>query len=114
MTLRHNLRINQGETFQVDIPVLDDDSNPVPVSGMIARAQIRSTAGNGAVLYDWSLTAANIVLTDSTITLKVPAADSAGWAWRTGAWDLELVNGAGTVTRLIEGWVVVHPEVTRS
>jgi hypothetical protein len=28
-------------------------------------------------------------------------------------WDLELVSGAGVVTRLIEGNVVVSPEVTR-
>jgi len=56
VTLRYDLRINQGETFQL----------------------------------------------------------SAAWTWRTGRWDVELVDGAGAVTRLAEGFVIVHPEVSRS
>jgi hypothetical protein len=114
VTLRYDLRINQGETFQLSIPVFDSEGDPMPVSGMIARAQVRAYANAPAVLHNWSLTDDNIALVDNNVILKVPAAVSAAWTWRTGRWDVELVDGAGAVTRLAEGFVIVHPEVSRS
>lgn len=112
MTLRYDLRINQGETFRVSIPVLDADGDPVPLTGLTARGQIRSYAASPTALYEWSTAELNVAFDDSDVVLTVPAADSAAWTFRTAQWDLEL-DDDGVVTRLVEGHVIVYPEITR-
>lgn len=113
MTLRFDLRINQGETFRVAIPVLNENGGVADLTGMTARAQVRSYAAAPTVLHEWTTTNAGLAFDVDEVVLTVPAATSSAWSWRTAAWDLELVDTDGNVTRLVEGHVVVHPEVTR-
>jgi hypothetical protein len=113
MSLRFDLRINQGETFKLAIPVLDDDGNPVTLSGMTARGQVRSYATSSTVLYEWSTANGNLAFNANDVVITVPATASTAWTWKTAAYDVELADDAGAVTRLVEGHVVVHPEVTR-
>lgn len=113
MTLRYDLRINQGETFQLAIPVLDDNGDAVSLSGMTARGQIRTYASSPTVLYEWSTANSNIAFNSNNVVITVPAATSSLWGFRTAQWDLELVDGTGITTRLTEGAVIIHPEVTR-
>jgi hypothetical protein len=113
LTLRYDLRINQGETFQLEVPVLDDDDDPASLAGLVARGQIRAHARSAAVFYEWSLANSNIALDGNDVILTVPAAASSLWTFRTGSWSVELTDGAGITTRLIEGLVIVHPEVVR-
>jgi hypothetical protein len=83
------------------------------LSGSTARGQIRSHAAAPTVLYEWSATALNLAFDGNEVVLSVPAADSSAWSWRTGAYDVELEDTDGNITRLVEGHVVVHPEITR-
>jgi hypothetical protein len=48
-----------------------------------------------------------------TIDLFISATDTAGFAWESGVYDIELIQPNGEVQRKIEGAVVVSPEVTR-
>lgn len=114
MTLQYHLRINQGETFQVAIPVLDANNSPVALSGMTVRGQIRTHAAAPTVLHEWTLVNSGLAFDVNDVILKVPAATSSAWTWRTATYDLELVDTDGNVTRLVEGHVIVHPEVTRT
>lgn len=113
MTLRYDMRINQGETFQLAVPVLDANGNPVSLSGMTARGQVRAYARSGTALYEWSGTNGNLALDGNNVVLTVPAAASTAWIFRTGEWDLEIIDTDGNTTRLVEGYVIVHPEITR-
>jgi len=113
VTLQYHLRINQGETFQVAIPVLDANGADVSLSGMTARGQIRTHAADPTVLYEWSAGANNLAFSGNDVVITVPAATSSLWTWRTAAYDVELTDGSGNVTRLVEGHVIVHPEITR-
>jgi hypothetical protein len=113
MTLEFHLRINQGETFQLAVPVLDPNGSNVNLSGMTARGQIRTHAASPTVLYEWSTGANNLAFSGNDVVITVPAATSSAWTWRTAQYDLELVDGSGNVTRLVEGHVIVHPEITR-
>ena len=114
MTLRYHLRINQGETFQVAIPVLDENGTQVDLSGMTARGQIRARTADATVLHEWTLVNSGLAFDTNNVVLKVPAATSSAWAWRVAEYDLELTDGDGNVTRLVEGHVIISPEVTRT
>jgi hypothetical protein len=113
MTLEYPLRINQGETFQVAVPVLDEQGNPASVSGMTARGQIRAHPTSLAVLYEWSQAAGNLAFDGNDVVLTVPAATSAAWTWQLARYSLELTASDGDITRLVEGFVILSPEVTR-
>lgn len=115
MALRYDLRINQGESFRVTIPVLDDAGDPVDVTSMVARGHVRAGQNAADPLYEWSAGAGNLTLDVGIVILEVPAGDSTGWGWRSGLYDLEVTDPAtSTTTRLVEGIVYVNPEITRS
>ena len=89
---------------------------PVSLASFTARMKIRATVESVDVLE--SLTSgAEIILdnTNHTITITIPAADTAAYDFTTGVYDLELASGDATpvVTRLLEGNVTVTEEVTR-
>jgi hypothetical protein len=54
-----------------------------------------------------------LALAGSEVRMSIPAAVSTSWAWTSANYDLELVAPSGAVTRLVEGHVLVRPEITR-
>jgi hypothetical protein len=73
--------------------------------------QIRAYPLATPILYDASsdITLGGVA---GTITLLIPAADTATFTWWVGVYDLKLTSSSGVVTRLLEGSVAVSPEVT--
>ena len=87
---------------------------PVSLASFTARMQIRATVSATTTLV--SITnGAGITLDDvnHTITIALPATDTAAYTWTEGVYDLELASAGGVVTRLLEGNVTVLSEVTR-
>jgi len=88
---------------------------PVSLSGFSARMKIRATASDTTVLASL-VSPTEIVLDDTnhTITITIPAADTAAYTFSAGVYDLELVSGAvvPVVTKLLSGNIVVADEVT--
>lgn len=87
---------------------------PVSLSGFSARMQIRATVEATTALVSL-VSPTDIALDDTnhTITITISATATAALDFEAGVYDLELVSGTGVVTRLLEGSVVVTPEVTR-
>lgn len=90
-------------------------SAPVSLVGYAARMQIRQSTASPTPYA--TLTDANGGITlggaAGTIDLFLSASATAGYAWASGVYDLELVAPSGDVRRLIGGSVRVDPEVTR-
>lgn len=106
--LKYDLIVDQGATYILYIPVFDDNGDPAYVEGWAATGQIRADYNSTTVRHTLALTPI-----ENSIVLTIPAADSTAWTWQLGRYDVELVAPSTTVTRLIEGWVVVRPNVTR-
>ena len=113
MALRHNLHINQGETWELTIPLVPVDPD-ADFTGHAAVGQIRTDPASTVVLHEWSAANGNVTLLPQAVVLNVPAAVSSAWLWRRGVWDLELTDAGGGTARLAAGWVFVTPEITRS
>ncbi|CAL9665122.1 hypothetical protein SUDANB1_07172 [Streptomyces sp. enrichment culture] len=102
-----DLYIEQGSTF-VERFVVDDDPE-FTWDGWTARSQIRSEASAaGELLLDLT---DYLTITGGEIKVAVPASVTSTLT-RNGRWDLEVVQGS-TVVRLLNGRVIVSPEVTR-
>jgi hypothetical protein len=112
---RHELRIEQGASFDVSITYYDSAGSAVNLTSYTARAKFRPTYDAAPIL---TLTTENggITLggTAGTISLTASAVTTAAFSSPSnGVYDLELANPSGNVTRMIEGKYNVTPEATK-
>jgi hypothetical protein len=87
----------------------------VNLTDYTARMQARASVTSETVVLDLTTANGKITLggTAGTITLTLSAAETAAVTQQSLAYDLELVSAGGVVTRLVEGQIVLTPEVTR-
>lgn len=118
----YNLNINQGATYArifywlqgvgcSSLPAGANGPPAVNLTGYTATMQIRPYALAPTVNYDAS---GDIVLgtINGAIALTIPAADTEGFTWWTGVYDLLMTSAGGQVTRLLSGNVSVSPGVS--
>lgn len=109
---RYDITIEQGATYAQTFTWTDDAGDPVNLTGYTARMKIKTAKGATANIA--SLTdAAGITLGGAagTIAVTLTATVTAAYTFKRAVYDLELVNG-DTVTRLLEGDVILSKEVT--
>jgi hypothetical protein len=120
--LRYDLTIYRGATF--DQPLLwKPGGTPQNLTGWSARMQVRATVDSATVIVELTTANNRIVLgtsgdlTTGAIRLLLSATDTSSLPLSTDpaghVYDLELVGPGGIVERLVEGRVIVSPEVTR-
>ena len=87
----------------------------VNLTNYTARMQARTSHISGTAVLDLTTANSKITLggTAGTIVLSLSAADTAAITQSSLSYDLELVSAGGVVTRLVEGQIVLTPEVTR-
>lgn len=85
---------------------------PVSLIGCSANMQVRSSVASSAPLLSLSSLSGGIVFDTAlhTITVNFPEAIN----WSTGVYDLEVTNGSGKVTRILQGRITVSKEITRT
>jgi len=110
--LDYDLRIDQGAEYRLRIPVLDQDGDPVNLSGWSLRGEVRATYGSPYVLFDLN---SSLSVDDDAVhaVLTILGPDSAPWVWTEAVYDVEIVDPGGSPYRLIQGRVLVSPEVTQ-
>jgi len=117
-----NLTMYQGASWDYTLTWTTTSGSvttPVDLTGYTARMQVRETQSSTATIL--SLTSGSGITlggTAGTILLEASATTTAGIATSQTpqnqfVYDLELVSGAGYVTRLVEGNFLIDPEVTR-
>jgi len=113
-----DLLIYQGATFHRSWKLVESGTTtPMDLTGYSARMQIREKLKSEDVILE--LTTANsriaidITSTDTTLSLYIAPEDTAAIQITRGVYDLELVDTAGDVFRLMQGAVTVSKEVTR-
>jgi hypothetical protein len=116
--------IFQGATFnQTLFYETGSPSTPVNLSGYTAKMQIRSKPESKAIILELSTTTGGgngrITLgtsgdfTTGAINLFISASDTASLSvCQNAVYDLELTSGS-IVTRILQGNVIISPEVTR-
>lgn len=113
----YDFTIEQGASFTREIIWKNNAAVPVPynLTGFTARMQVRSSITAPAILLELTTENGRVSLGTSNgkITLILTAAETAAFAWITGVYDLEIIDVAGKVTRLLKGTVAVDPEITR-
>lgn len=111
----YNITCNQGETFSRALTWTDSAKNPYNLTGYTARMHVRTTASASTTIVVLTTENSRISLGGAlgTVNLTISATDTAALTPGLYVYDLELVSGAGVVTRLVEGNFNIKAEVTR-
>ena len=107
----HNLTIDQGSDFVIDL-VIKDEGVIKNLTGYSARAQMRATksASTIAATFTCTVTDAN----NGEVKIELPNATTSAISPGKYYYDLELYTASDViVSRLMQGTVILTPEVTR-
>lgn len=114
-----DLTIEQGTTFALVVKLKDDDGNVIDLTGYTMRGQVRATCASATTIIAFTCTNTDPTLGQFTCTLT--AAQTTALAttgatfdeYTTYVYDVEIVSGAGVVTRVLNGAVFISPEATK-
>lgn len=111
---KHNFYVYRGATFSEQIEWKDESGTPVNLTGFTARLHMRETLEAADPFLTLTTENGGITLggVAGTIQLLASATQTTAITAISGVYDIELVSGAN-VTRLLEGLVIISPEVTR-
>lgn len=110
MASKTNLVIDQGTTFSTVLNLTDDNGDPLNLIGFQANSQIRKWyTSTNAVSF-----ATEVNTAVGTVTLTLTANQTGSIVAGRYVYDVELTDtNTGEVSRIVEGYVTITPQVTR-
>jgi hypothetical protein len=116
MAVSYNTVIDQGANWFLTVTYENPNGTPINLTGYSAALQLRSLPSDPTAVL--TLTTANSGITITALTgvvaIQATATQTRAIDEGTYYYDLEITDTfTGVVTRLVQGQVVVSPEVTR-
>lgn len=109
MATKQNLYVDQGTSFLQTFTLRNPDGTPLDITNYTGRAQFRKEyTSTEAFSFTVSLGG-----NTGVVTLSLAPNTSSNVAAGRYVYDLELESNTGVVTRLLEGFITLTPEVTR-
>jgi hypothetical protein len=109
----YDMTCEQGATFSRTLTVADSSGVARDFSTYTARMHVRRTTASASTLIELTTENGRLSLNASgEITLMLTALETAALA-EGGVYDLELVDGSGSVERVVKGLFILDLEVTR-
>lgn len=116
----YNILCEQGTTFgrvfelQYPDPVDPEIYYPYDLTGHTARMQVRRTIESSTAMITLTTENGGISLggNDGRITILMSDEDTSSLT-SSGVYDLEIIDGGGAVSRVVQGEFVLSLEVTR-
>ena len=106
----YNFIIDQGATFTRQLTVKENNS-AMDLTGYSVASKMRSTHDSSTVVGTFTCTISNA--SGGIITMSMTASVTGAIEEGIYVYDLEIMSGAGIVTRLLQGEITINPEVTR-
>jgi hypothetical protein len=110
MAVYANLTADQGSEFGSTITVEDPTGGVFPLAGYTARGHVRKTHSS---LTHYSLNPTITYPSSGQINLTISSATTATMKPGRYVYDVEIVDGDGKRTRVVEGQFEITPGVTR-
>jgi len=114
---RHNIRIEQGATWRLEVGWEDESGSPIDLTGWSARMQIREEHASANPLVSLTSQPGDGLAIDGPaglVSIEIPAAVTQTIpAPIEAVYDLEIQGPGGEVERLLFGCADIDPEVTR-
>lgn len=108
----YNISVNQGESFNLDASLINSSGSSMNLSGYYLRGQVRYSYGSTGVLLDLNPSITNA--TGGLININLTPSQTASLPITIAVYDIEsYVSGDSTVSRVLNGFFSISPEVTR-
>jgi hypothetical protein len=104
-----NIYIDQGTTFSLSLMVNDQNGDPKDLTDYTAAAQMRKSYYTNTSV---SFTAEITLPEDGEVTISLTAVQTSAIKAGRYVYDIE-ITGEGETLRVLEGIVVINPEVTK-
>lgn len=108
MSLKTNLIVDQGANFVYKVYLVDASGSPFDLSNYSANSQIRKTYTSSS----YHTINVNVGGNNGILTLSMNASTTGNLSSDRYVYDLNITSN-NVVSRIIEGFVTVNPEVTR-
>ena len=110
-----NFTIEQGITLSKIFLWKDSAGAVINLTGYTGRMQVRPSVSSETIYLDMTTANGQIIITANTgsIQLLLSATTTNAIEWSKAKYDLEIVSGAGVVTRLVYGNIDVSKGITR-
>jgi hypothetical protein len=111
----YDLMIEQGTTWVRTLTLRNSDDALINLTGYSARMSVRQKIESTTTLLDLTVANGRVALGGAagTIILTLTATETAALSFALAMYDIEMVSGAGVVTRLMRGRITLNKEVTR-
>lgn len=88
---------------------------PSDITNFTARMQIREKWHSKDFIHELTTENGGITLTveDASIEITVNPADTESFTFNKAVYDIEMISPGGDITRIIEGTITLHKEVTK-
>jgi hypothetical protein len=115
MSGQYDFTIDRNSTVTRTVVWKDVNGTPVPLAGYSAVLQIRQAPSATSVVLELSTVNGKLAINGAagSVTLTISPTDTLLLTARRYFYDLRLVSGTGLATRLLQGVIIVSPEVTR-
>jgi hypothetical protein len=104
-----NIYIDQGTTFSLSLAVNDQNGDPKDLSDYTASAQMRRSYYTNTSI---NFTADVSLPEEGEVTISLTAVQTSAIKAGRYVYDIE-ITGEGETLRVLEGIVVINPEVTK-
>ena len=105
-----NLYIDAGSTYSAIVNVRNGDGTPINLTGFTISSQIRKSYGS---INSYDFTCSVYDATSGKVRLLLPAATSSSMRPGRYLYDVEITSPIGEKLRVIEGIVIITPEITK-
>ena len=110
MAITAYLDIDQGSDFNTVIELENNDGTPMDLRGFSVYSQFRKSYGS-TTAYQFDATIVDAL--NGKISLALSGTTSSTIRPGRYLYDVELVIGTSSKTRVIEGIITINPEITR-
>jgi hypothetical protein len=110
MASSSNLYIDAGSTFSAIITVTGSDDLPLNLTGYTVASQMRKSYGS---LTAYAFTATIYDAATGKLRLVLPANTSSGITPGRYLYDIEITSPSSEKLRVVEGLVIITPEITK-
>jgi len=109
MANKQNLYVDQGTSFSKSFIVTNSNTTLANLTGYTGRAQFRKEYTSS----DYTNFTVTVTPNNSAVTISLAANVSSEIEAGRYVYDVEIESNTGIVTRVVEGFLVFTPEVTR-
>jgi hypothetical protein len=109
MATVQNIYIDQGTTFEMTVTVSDQNGDPKDLTEYTVAAQMRKSYYTSTAIDFTSEISAPL---DGDVTISLTASETTAIKAGRYVYDIE-IEGTEETLRILEGIVVVNPEVTK-